>query len=381
MVKQINIDLSERSYPVFFSNDSLSKLVSKINSLHLSKCLIILDKNVIKYHHKLIRRTFSMLDCKIFNYVFIANEKNKNLKQVEKIFSFLSSNYYGKDSAIVAIGGGITGDISGFAASTYMRGIRYFQVPTTLLSMVDSSVGGKTGVNFNYSKNLIGTFYQPDAVYIFPEFLTTLPNRELVSGAGEVFKYSFLADKKNYLLLKNYLIKLFSGKKNNYSSIITSCLSIKSNIVMQDEKEITGLRKILNLGHTFGHALETASNHKLKHGEAVIGGIFCAIFLSEIVGYLDKEKCNMIKNDFSFVKINTSLSNLNPELVYQKMLGDKKNSLGKINFVLIEDVGNIVVNVVVSKASIIEAIERMNKFIKNRKRFKRGKLSGFEGET
>ena len=353
----------ERRYPIIVGNDSLLKLVSKINSLHFSKCLIIVDKNVIKYHHKLIRKTFAMLDCKIFNYVFIANEKNKNLKQIEKIFNFLSSNYFGRDSAIVAIGGGITGDISGFAASTYMRGIRYFQVPTTLLSMVDSSVGGKTGVNFNNSKNLIGTFYQPDAVYIFPEFLTTLPKRELVSGAGEVFKYSFLADKKNYLLLKNYLAKLFSGKKVNHSSIITSCLSIKSNIVMQDEKEITGLRKILNFGHTFAHALETASNHKLKHGEAVIGGIFCAIFLSEIVGYLDKDKSNMIMNDFSFIKINTSVSNIDPELVYQKMLGDKKNSLGKINLVLIEDVGNIVVDVVLAKVSIIASIERINKLI------------------
>ena len=132
---------------------------------------------------------------------------------------------------------------------------------------------------------------------------------------------------------------------------------------MQDEKETTGLRKILNLGHTFGHALEVASNHKLKHGEAVIGGIFCAIILSEIVGYLDEEKCNTIKSDFSFLKINKSISKLNPELIFQKMLGDKKNSSGKINFVLIEDIGNIVVDVVTAKSAIIASIERMNELI------------------
>ena len=361
MAKQINVELAERSYPIIIGNDSLSKLVRKINSLRLSKCLIIADKNLIKYHYKIIRKTFAMLDCKTFNYIFIANEKNKNLKQAEKIYKFLNSNNFGRDSAVVAVGGGITGDISGFAASTYMRGIRYFQVPTTLLSMVDSSVGGKTGVNFSYFKNLIGTFYQPDAVYIFPEFLTTLPRRELISGAGEVFKYSFLADKKNYSLLNNNLIKLLSGNKINYKSLIISCLSIKSNIVRQDEKEITGLRKILNFGHTFAHAFEVESNYKLKHGEAVIGGIFCAIILSEIVGYLDNEKFDIIKNDFSFIKIEKSVKNLDPELVYQKMLGDKKNSLGKINLVVIEDIGNLVVDVIIPKAPIIESIERMKK--------------------
>ena len=361
MAKQINVELSERSYPIIIGNDSLLKLVRKINSLHLSKCLVIIDKNLIKYHDMSIRKTFAMQDCKIFNYIFIANEKNKSFNQIEKIYKFLNSNNFGRDSAIIAIGGGITGDISGFAASTYMRGIRYFQVPTTLLAMVDSSVGGKTGVNFNYNKNLIGTFYQPDAVYIFPEFLKTLPRRELISGAGEVFKYSFLADKKNYSLLNYNLIKLFSGNKINYKNLITSCLSIKSNIVRQDEKEITGLRKILNFGHTFAHAFEVESNYKLKHGEAVIGGLFCALILSEIIGYLDKEKFDIIKNDFSFIKINKFVKNFDPDSVYQMMMGDKKNSLGKINLVLIEDIGNIVVDVIISKAPIIESIKRMKK--------------------
>jgi 3-dehydroquinate synthase len=302
-----------------------------------------------------------MLDCKIFNYIFIANERNKSLKQVENIYKFLNSNNLGKDSLIIAVGGGITGDISGFTASTYMRGIRYYQVPTTLLSMVDSSVGGKTGVNFLNNKNLIGTFFQPEAVYILPDFLKTLPKRELFSGAGEVFKYSFLSDKENYIFLKKNLSKLFYENKINYTEVIKSCLSIKANIVKQDEREITGLRKILNLGHTFAHAFEVESNYKLKHGEAVIGGIFCAIILSEIVGFLDKAKSHTIMNDFSFIKIHKYVRNMNSELVYQKMLGDKKNSAGKMNLVLIENIGSLVVDVILPKAQIIESIERMKK--------------------
>ena len=363
MANQIKVKLSERSHSILIGDDSLLKLVDKINSFHLSKCLIVVDHNVNKIHSFLIRKIFATVDCKIFLYVFTANEKNKNLKQVENIHHFLSTNYFGRDSAIIAIGGGITGDLAGFTASTYMRGIKFFQVPTTLLSMVDSSVGGKTGVNFNQQKNLIGTFYQPNGVYIYPGFLSTLPQKELISGAGEVLKYSFLADKKNYLLLKKNLEKLFSGKEVNFNSLITSCLKIKANIVMNDEKELTGLRRILNLGHTFAHAFEVESNYKLKHGEAFIAGVFCGLLLSEITGYINKQKINLFFKDISFININDLVKDLNPESVYKTMIGDKKNSSSRVCLVLIEDIGSIVVDVIVSKELIIESINRMKKMI------------------
>jgi 3-dehydroquinate synthase len=363
MANQIKVKLSERSYSILIGNDSLLKLVDKINSLHLSKCLIVVDHNVNKFHSILLRKIFAAVDCKIFLYVFIASEKNKTLKQAEKIYHFLNTNYFGRDSAIIVIGGGITGDLAGFAASTYMRGIKFFQVPTTLLAMVDSSVGGKTGVNFNQQKNVVGTFYQPNVVYVYPEFLSTLPQKELLSGAGEVLKYSFLADKRNYLLLKKNLAKLFSGVEFNFNSLIISCLKIKSNIVMHDEKELTGLRKILNLGHTFAHAFEVESNYKLKHGEAVIAGVFCALLLSEIAGYISDEEINFFLNDFMFIKINELMKDLNSESVYKKMVGDKKNASGRIGFVLIEDIGSIIVDANVPKELIIESIKRLKKLI------------------
>lgn len=363
MAKIINVKLSDKNYPIIIGKDSLSKTVDEINKLSVSKCLLIADRNLLKLHPLLIRKTFALLDSKVYNYSFLATEKNKSLQQTENIYKYLNDNSFDRDSIIVAIGGGITGDIAGYAASTFMRGIKFIQIPTTLLSMVDSSVGGKTGVNFNDQKNIIGTFYQPEFVAIYPDFLLTLPKRELLSGAGEIFKYSFLADKENYILLKNSLIKLFSNQFFNIEKTIQACLKIKTNIVENDEKEITGLRKILNLGHTFAHAFEVQSNYKLKHGEAVIGGIFSALFLSETIGYMTKERLNSILNDFYFIKRHKNLALLNSNYVYASMDSDKKNSMGKNRFVVAEDIGNIVVDVVSDKSSVLTSIEKMKNLI------------------
>lgn len=363
MAKILNIKLSEKDYSIIIGNDSLLKTVEKINSLSVSKCLLIIDKNVLKFHSLSIRKTFALLDCKVYNYIFSANEKNKSLTQADKIYKFLSDHSFDKNSLIIAIGGGITGDIAGYTASTFIRGIKYIQIPTTLLSMVDSSVGGKTGVNFNNQKNMIGTFYQPELVAVYPHFLNTLPKRELQSGAGEIFKYAFLADDKNYDFLNKSLFQLFSSQSFDIEKTIYYCLNIKANIVENDEKEITGLRKILNFGHTFAHSFEVESNYKLNHGEAVIGGIYCALFLSEILGYMSPDKLNKIFNDFNFIKPDRKLILLDSDSIFNSMSKDKKNTFGKKRFVLINDIGNIVVDVVSEKPSILKAIEKMKSLI------------------
>lgn len=362
-MRSIKVKLNKNSYSIIIGENSLSKLTEKINSLSITKCLLVIDKNVERYHSRFLRSVFAELNCKTFKYIFIATEHNKSLMQAEKIYRFLSDNYFDRNSVIISIGGGITGDISAFAASTFMRGINYFQVPTTLLSMVDSSVGGKTGVNFEKRKNLIGTFYQPNGVYINGGFLKSLPKKEILSGAGEIFKYAFIADEKNYNLLKNNLKKITQNLEFNYEETIQSCLKIKSNVVSQDEKEITGLRKILNLGHTFAHAFEAQSNYRLKHGEAVVGGIFSALFLSENLGYITTKQLNIFINDFQFFKLNQILNNLDNENIYQSMLGDKKNLSGKIKLVLLEDVGKIIVDVAADKSAIIDSIKKMKTLI------------------
>ncbi len=210
---------------------------------------------------------------------------------------------------------------------------------------------------------MIGTFYQPEFVAIYPEFLSTLPKRELQSGAGEIFKYSFLADTKNYNLLRNNLAKLFAYKTFSFEKTIHACLKIKTNIVENDEKETTGLRKILNLGHTFAHAFEVESNYNLKHGDAVVGGIFCALLLSEILGYISKEKLNRILIDFNFMRPHKKLALINANSVFSLMSNDKKSLMGNQRFVLVEDIGNIVVDVVSDKSSVLTSIDRMKKLI------------------
>lgn len=210
--------------------------------------------------------------------------------------------------------------------------------------------------------------------------MSTLPQRELISGAGEIFKYAFLADAKNYKKLKLSLYKLFTYENINLNSTIKSCIEIKSNIVMQDEKEITGLRKILNLGHTFAHAFEVTSYYKLKHGEAVVGGIFCAFFISESLGLISKNMLFKYLSDFYFIKLNRIFKTLPLEEIYKSMLSDKKNIGNKIRLVLLADVGNIVVDVISEKPTILESLERLKWFVDNQYRFKRGKLSDFEGE-
>jgi len=362
-VKSIKVKLSEKSYPVFIGENSLSLLTEKINLSSTTKCLLILDRNVEKYHFGFLRNIFADLNCKTFKYLFKATERNKSLIEVEKIYSFLSNNYFDRNSIIISVGGGITGDISAFAASTFMRGIKYYQVPTTLLAMVDSSVGGKTGVNFNNRKNLVGTFYQPESVFINEIFLKSLPVKEILSGSGEIFKYCFLADDKNYSLLKTNLYKIFNNHTFDTYRTVESCLKIKSNIVSQDEKEITGLRKILNLGHTFAHAFEIQSNYKLKHGEAVIAGVFCALFLSENLGYISRERLDKFISDFNFIKLNKIIYDLEEKEVYQKMVGDKKNLYGKIKLVLLEDIGKIIVDVEADESLIIDSIKKMKRLI------------------
>lgn len=362
-MKKIKVNLLKNSYTVFVDKNSLSQLVEDLNSSSCSKCLFVIDKNVDKHHSKLIRNLVASIDKQNYKYLFNATEKNKTLVEVEKIYKFLSENFFTRDSAIVSIGGGITGDLAAFAASTYMRGINLYQVPTTLLSKVDSSVGGKTGVNYKSKKNLIGSFYQPEGVYISPDFLTSLTDREIISGAGEIFKYSFLADINNYNLIKKSLNKIFNNDLSDIEKTIFACVKIKAGIVEKDETESSGLRKILNLGHTFAHAFESVSGFRLKHGEAVFGGIYCALFLSESIGYLDSKLLDKFISDFNFIRINKILKTIDEEMIYDKMHSDKKNIGNKIRLVLLQDIGSIVVDVHSEKKVIIGSIRRMKDLI------------------
>ncbi len=360
---KIKVNLKDHNYSVLISTDSLGELIQKINALNPTKCLLIIDKNVDTLHKNYIRKFFANVDSSILKYVFNATERNKSITQTTKIYRFLSSNNFDRHSVIVAVGGGITGDIAGFASSTFMRGLKYFHVPTTLLSMVDSSVGGKTGINFDLRKNLIGTFYQPEGVYVDKRFLNTLPYREIISGVGEIFKYAFLSNEKNYNILRKVIESVFDSNKLPSEKSIKICLEIKSDVVSQDEKEVTGLRKILNLGHTFAHAFEAETKYKLKHGEAVLAGVTCAIFLSEKLGYMTTQKMVQYLNDFKFLRFSKILSKVDEQKIYSSMFGDKKNLYGELKMVVIEDIGRIIVDVPANKSDIIDSIKKLKDLI------------------
>jgi len=363
-MKKIKIDLSKNSYDVLIGENIYPKLFSEVNKQKLHKnILIVIDSKVYKLHKDYLHSSIPVNGYKIVIQKLSLNEKTKSLISVQKIFDKLIKNKFGRDSIIIAIGGGIIGDVAGFAAATYMRGIQFAQVPTTLLACVDSSVGGKTGINYADSKNIVGAFYQPKFVLIDTLFLQTLPVDELICGLGEIVKYSFLISEKFQNFLIRNLNNLLDIEDKTTKNVIIESVKFKGNVVSEDEREL-GLRQILNFGHTFAHAIEIEQKHKIKHGEAVIIGIASALFLSKTLHLLSEQKFNQfLKVVILFSKF-ISINNYNPQNMYKIMSADKKNRESKIQFVLIRDIGEIVLGIAAKKQDVINSIEfGLNLFI------------------
>lgn len=263
---------------------------------------------------------------RIVKIVIKHGEKSKNAKNYLKIINALAENNFTREDTVIALGGGVVGDIAGFAASTYMRGITLIAVPTTLLAMIDSSVGGKTAIDLKNGKNLCGTFYQPSAVYISTAFLNTLPKKEIKNGLGEGVKYAFLSESVS---LKD--IKEISAE------LIYKCLKIKRDIVEKDEKE-SGERALLNLGHTFGHAIEKLSGYKLPHGACVVKGLLYTLIVSEKLFELSEKEKKRILKIIKSAKVDLS-NPFSAESLVKQIVADKKRKGDTINFVAIKGVG------------------------------------------
>ncbi|MEG1528754.1 MAG: 3-dehydroquinate synthase [Clostridia bacterium] len=263
---KISVDL-ERRYDIIFESGCLSKIGEHIKALgSASKIAIITDKNVEDLYANSVAISLKNSGFLVSIFAFEAGEASKTPQNYLNIIEFLKCQNLTRDDIVVALGGGVVGDIAGFAASTYMRGIRFVQVPTTMLAFIDSSIGGKTGVDFGKCKNLIGTFYQPSVILADTSVLRTLPDAEWKNGLGEGLKYAILNGGRIYEILKSGL------DKSNIDEFILLCMQAKVDIVTADEKE-RGVRKLLNLGHTFGHAIEALSNFAVPHGVAVANGI------------------------------------------------------------------------------------------------------------
>ena len=342
---KLRVKTNNQEYPVIIGNGAINKFAKllKDNSIRFNQCLMVIDNKVPK---KMIKQIFnSVPNIKKTKHYFNASELHKNQQRVDKILSILLKKNFNRNDCLISIGGGITGDVSGFAASIFKRGIKFINIPTTLLSQVDSSIGGKTGINTKFGKNVIGSFYQPNLVISDINFLKTLSKRELICGYGEILKHALINNKKFFKYLDINGLKILN-LKNPYikNSIYQSCL-IKKKVVEADEKE-SSLRKILNFGHTFAHAYEASLGYskRLNHGEAVILGIKTAAKFSFLNKVLKFKEFKLIENHLIELglpnDINKYFSSNNLNRIISFMTKDKKNNTNKINLILLKKIGH-----------------------------------------
>jgi 3-dehydroquinate synthase len=324
------------------------------------KVVIISDDTVNKLYANGVVKNLNNSNHKVVKIVVPDGEQSKSLQTAEKIYEKLILNRIDRNTTIIALGGGVIGDLAGFIAATYKRGIPFVQVPTTLLAQTDSSVGGKVGINHRLGKNMIGAFYQPKFVLIDPIVLKTLKNRDIVSGLGEVVKYGLIWDKKFFAKLERSYNELKNiSQLELYEKIIERCCSIKAEIVGQDEKEM-GLRAILNYGHTIGHALEAVTNYKyFRHGEAVLWGMIAMSWLSNELGMLSEEEYKRILHLLeNLVEINLP-TNLSPENMLKTVYFDKKNIGNEIQVVLLNKIGQALIKKSIEDKYILSAIKKI----------------------
>lgn len=357
-MKKIKVNLGGSSYPVYIGKNNFAKLNRLLkNHTSASSYFFIVDSKFNYYHKFPVDQLINSFDSKTGKLIFKSTEKNKSYVSINRIHEKLIKGKFGRDTAIIAIGGGITGDIAGYAASTFMRGLEYVQVPTTLLADIDSSVGGKTGINFSGIKNIIGTFHQPKFVLIDTSFLSTLDKNELLCGMGEAFKYSLIGSESFYNFFTKKFTSLQKCEHSSITKLIEESVKLKSAVVEHDEKE-SGLRRILNLGHTFAHAIETEQTHKIKHGQAVVIGIVCSIYLSHSLGILNIQKAEEFLNAARLFYGKIKLSSPNAAKIYDFMQNDKKNRSGEIKFVLLQDTGKILLDISADKKLVLNSINK-----------------------
>jgi 3-dehydroquinate synthase len=343
-VRIVNVELGSRGYQIKIGRGLFSHLGRDCARLGPGRrCAVITDANVARRYGAEARRALSAAGFETVQITVPAGETAKSLKSVQLCYDQLAAHRLERKSFIVALGGGVVGDLAGFVAATYLRGIPFVQVPTTLLAQVDSSVGGKVGVNLKAGKNLVGAFYQPRLVLCDLNTLKTLPKRELRAGMAEVIKYGIIYDAKLFTRLEKEVGRLLKLEPQLLAAVVARCCEIKAEVVRQDETE-SGLRAILNFGHTIGHALEAISKYgKFLHGEAIsIGQVAAAKLSSQLTG-LPKEQAERICDLFERAGLPTELklsAGQRKELVHAMRL-DKKVSSGEIKFVLAKEIGRV----------------------------------------
>jgi 3-dehydroquinate synthase len=342
-MEKVRVELGERSYDIFIGINILGNAGVSIQSFGLSpKVAIVSNPTVYPLYGGVVADSLKKVGFDVLTVTIPDGEEYKDLLWVEHIYDELLKAKLDRSSSLIALGGGVIGDITGFAASTYMRGISYIQVPTTLLAQVDSSVGGKTGVNHKLGKNMIGTFWQPRLVWIDAETLKTLPKREFLAGLAEVIKYGVIWDEKLFGFLEARKHEILNLDSNALRHIIRRSCEIKASVVSKDERE-SGLRSILNFGHTIGHAIETATGYReYLHGEAVAIGMCLEARLSSMLTFIDNNTVLRIKALLDSYGLPSEMpSDIDIEHILSSMELDKKAVAGELRFILPEKIGKV----------------------------------------
>ncbi len=354
-MEKLFVDLGENSYDILFS-DSFSGLPPALADINApKKLLIVTDSNVEKLYAGEVRSILAKNGYDVSVYAFPAGEENKNMDSILGICGACIENGLDRKSMIVALGGGVAGDMAGFAAAIYMRGIDFVQVPTTLLSQSDSSVGGKTGIDFASGKNILGAFHQPKLVYINVETLKTLPAKQFVSGMGEVIKHGIIRDGEFFAYLRDNSDKIKSLDSETLIKMDKINCSIKADVVMRDEKE-NGLRAILNFGHTIGHAVESAYDFKKTHGECVGIGMIAASYIAAKRGLISETELDEIVSVLKIYGFDTKAKLPDSDTVFAIMQKDKKKISGKLRFVFPVKIGEVIQTTDVTKEEIYSAL-------------------------
>lgn len=340
MVK-MNVDLGDRGYPIYISTD-FSGLDKACKSARLGdRFVVVADSNVEKHYCQACMAELSNYSKDVTCHTFPAGEQNKNLGTVSDIYRKLISLKLDRNSTLVALGGGVTGDITGFAAATYLRGIPFIQIPTSLLAQADSSIGGKTGVDFEGSKNMIGVFYQPRFVFINVNTLKTLPGRELRSGLAEVIKHGLIMNAEFFDYIDYNLDKIYDYDENVLQYVTKMNCQIKGNVIEQDERE-EGLRALLNFGHTIGHAVESVSDFKLLHGECVSIGMAGAFRLALKLGMVNLRTVSKVEETLKKAGLPVKAIGMDADRILDQMHMDKKVRDGRLYFILPREIGEVV---------------------------------------
>lgn len=357
-MRKVRVMLGARSYDICIGHNLLDELKDSLSDLSIGKkAAIITNPKLNRFYGKVIYQQLIESGFVPTIIELPPGEKYKTLRSVNKIYDALIKEKFERNSFIIALGGGVIGDIAGFAAATYLRGVPYLQVPTSLVAQVDSSVGGKTGVNHHLGKNLIGAFYQPVLVWIDVDMLKTLPRRELIAGMAEVIKYAVIADEEFFSFIERDYKKILSLDKETLIHMIERSCEIKAEVVSADERE-KGLRAILNFGHTIGHAIETLTDYKkYKHGEAVAIGMVCASKLAALMGMCHQDVYERIEKLCRLIGLGTSAPQIDFTTLWDTLQRDKKVINERVRFVLPVRLGEVKITEDVDRRVLQEAIQ------------------------